>query len=212
MPPKAKYSRELIIETAYEMTRENGIDSVVAREVGKRLGTTVTPIFSCFENMDELRMEVIKRAKKSYDDYLKGCLDYYPAFKEMGLRWVQYSIDEPNLYRLLFFSGDQNEAAPCSIESEYLEIYDLILPVIKGEFNLSDEEAGDLLRQMIIYSNGIAAYCVNGNGHFTKEEIADSLSEACLGLVFLMKVRTGEVDIELATKMANSTDIIPRKE
>ena len=38
MPPKAKYTREEIIEIAFQMARENGIESVVARELGKRWG------------------------------------------------------------------------------------------------------------------------------------------------------------------------------
>ena len=32
MPPKAKYTREEIVQKAFEMTREKGIEAVVARE------------------------------------------------------------------------------------------------------------------------------------------------------------------------------------
>ena len=52
MPPKAKYTREEIIDKAFEMTRKNGIDSVVARELGKELGTSSSPIFTAFKNME----------------------------------------------------------------------------------------------------------------------------------------------------------------
>ena len=38
MPPKPKYTREEIVNAAFEMTREGGIQSVVARELGKKLG------------------------------------------------------------------------------------------------------------------------------------------------------------------------------
>ena len=54
MPPKAKYTREEIIQKAFEMAREKGIDSVVARELGKELGTSSSPIFTAFKNMEEL--------------------------------------------------------------------------------------------------------------------------------------------------------------
>ena len=37
MPPKPKYTKEEIVHAAYELTREKGIEAVVAREVGHRL-------------------------------------------------------------------------------------------------------------------------------------------------------------------------------
>ena len=60
MPPKAKYTREEIVKTAFQMTRENGIESVMARELGKRLGTSSSPIFTAFKNMEELQPLTIK--------------------------------------------------------------------------------------------------------------------------------------------------------
>ena len=46
MPPKPKYTKEEIVAAAYEITREKGIDAVVAREVGRRLNTSSSPIFT----------------------------------------------------------------------------------------------------------------------------------------------------------------------
>ena len=54
MPPKAKYTREEIVQKAFQMTREKGIEAVAARELGKRLGTSSSPIFTAFKNMEEL--------------------------------------------------------------------------------------------------------------------------------------------------------------
>lgn len=48
MPPKPKYTKEEIVQVAFEMARENGLESVVARELGKRLGISSTPIFLIF--------------------------------------------------------------------------------------------------------------------------------------------------------------------
>ena len=68
MPPKAKYTREEIVKTAYQMTRENGIESVMARELGKRLGTSSSPIFTAFKNMGELQEEVRGLAMKNFEE------------------------------------------------------------------------------------------------------------------------------------------------
>lgn len=37
MPPQAKFSRKEIVSTALEITRENGLGAVTARELGTRL-------------------------------------------------------------------------------------------------------------------------------------------------------------------------------
>ena len=80
MPPKPKYTKEEIVSAAYELTREKGIDAVVAREVGKRLNTSASPIFTVWNSMEELREEVWKLAKQKYQEYMSGIFDYTPAF------------------------------------------------------------------------------------------------------------------------------------
>lgn len=44
MPPKPKFSREDIINAAFDIVQKSGADAMTAREVGKYLGTSSTPI------------------------------------------------------------------------------------------------------------------------------------------------------------------------
>lgn len=44
MPPKPKFSREDIINAAFDIVQKSGTDAMTAREVGKYLGTSSTPI------------------------------------------------------------------------------------------------------------------------------------------------------------------------
>lgn len=60
MPPKAKLSKEEIIETAFEMTRENGFEHVTARELAHRLGCSTQPIFHVFQNMEEVKKKFMR--------------------------------------------------------------------------------------------------------------------------------------------------------
>ena len=57
MPPKFKFTREEIIQAALDLTRESGIAAVTARGLGAKLGSSVKPIFSLFENMEEVQNE-----------------------------------------------------------------------------------------------------------------------------------------------------------
>ena len=102
MPPKPKFTREEIVLAAYDMAAARGIDAVMAREVGKAMGSTARPIFTVFSGMDELKEEVRALAMRRCLEDLSGAFDYEPAFKEFGMRWVRFALEQPHLYSLLF--------------------------------------------------------------------------------------------------------------
>ena len=102
MPPKAKYTREEIINKAFEMTRKKGIDAVVARELGKELGTSSSPIFTAFKNMEELQNEVRKVAMREFEAYVHDAVNYTPAFKYVGIKMIEFAMKEPKLFQLLY--------------------------------------------------------------------------------------------------------------
>ena len=62
MPPKIKYSKEQIIESAIEIVRKNGIENLSARNIANNLNSSPQPIFSYFKNMDELKNSVFEYA------------------------------------------------------------------------------------------------------------------------------------------------------
>ena len=64
MPPKARYTREEIIGAGLAIVRERDISAVTAREIGRRLGSSSSPIFTVFENMGEVVAAVEGRARE----------------------------------------------------------------------------------------------------------------------------------------------------
>ena len=91
MPPKAKYTREQIIDAALEITREKGIDAVTARDLGARLGVSARPIFTSFENMGEVHAAVRAKAHSIYESYLSDYKDYDPPFKRHGMQTIAFA-------------------------------------------------------------------------------------------------------------------------
>ncbi|MDD7219500.1 MAG: TetR/AcrR family transcriptional regulator [Clostridia bacterium] len=204
MPPKPKYTKEEIVNAAYEVTREKGIDAVVAREVGKRLNTSASPIFTVWKSMEELREEVRKLASQKYQEYMADIFDYTPAFKEFGMRWVSFAAEEPNLYRLLFLSPRDEYSPYLRFKLEFEGIFAPLVAEIVKTFSLSEQDAEDLLNQMIIFANGIAAFIITDTERFSKETVSYYLSQVCIGLVLADKLRDGTLDMATAKKMADS--------
>lgn len=209
MPPKPKFTREQIVDAAYEITREKGIEGVVARELAGKLGSTVSPIFTLFENMEEVKNAVIEKAKKECISYLTECFSYTPAFKEFGIRWIRFSMEEPMLYRLIFlreqFASSDEESSADAFE----ELSRRIIPEISEAFDLVEEDAGKLLAQMLIYANGFSVSVGNGEQEIDSEAIGKSISEMAIGLAMLLNMRRGRLNLKCAKILAQTTDILP---
>lgn len=213
MPPKPKYTKEEIVNAAYELTREKGIDAVVAREVGKRLNTSSSPIFTLWHSMDELREEVRKLAKQKYQAYIADIFDYSPSFKEFGMRWVGFAAEEPNLYRLLFLSKGNEHSPYVRFKQEFESVINPLVEEIIKTFGLSKADAEDLLNRMIIFANGIAAFVITDKDSFSKEAVSHDLSQVCIGIVITDKLRDGTMDMSAAKALAESSvcGITPQK-
>lgn len=204
MPPKPKFTKEEIVNVAFELTREKGIDAVVAREVGKRLNTSSSPIFTIWNSMEELKAEVRLLARQKYRQYMEDIFEYSPAFKELGMRCVRFAAEEPNLYRLLFLSQRDEHSPYIRFKEEVGSIFVPLVKEIRKTFQISEEDAEDLLHQMIIFANGIATYVITDADSFSQEEVSRHLSRVCIGIVLADKLRDGIMDLPTAKAMTDT--------
>lgn len=54
MPGKFMFTREEVLAAALDLVREQGIAAVTARKLGEKPGSSSKPIFSLFENMEDI--------------------------------------------------------------------------------------------------------------------------------------------------------------
>ena len=59
MPPKAKITKEMILKTVLDITRESGFECVNARSISGKLQCSTRPIFTCYAKIG--RVEHKKR-------------------------------------------------------------------------------------------------------------------------------------------------------
>lgn len=187
MPPKAKYSREEILKKAFEIARKKGIDAVVARDLGKELGTSSSPIFTAFKNMEELQAEVRKMALQEFESYVRDALNFTPAFKYVGMKMIEFAMREPNLFQLVYMrEHDERETYAMLIE-ELGETVQVCLDVMQKEYALSREEAELLFRQVWLHTFGICVLVAGKVCRLTPEEISEMLSVEFQGTLMLIK-------------------------
>ncbi len=187
MPPKAKFTKEEIIEAALEIVRNEGFAALTARALGARLGSSARPIFTVFQGMDEIRQAVVDKAKALYREYIKRGLSDTPAFKGVGTQYILFSIHEPKLFQLLFMKEHDDVPELSAVLPIIDENYEAILSSVRDGYNLSHETAEKLYRHLWIYTHGIAALCATKMCRFTGEEISVMMTEVFISLLNRLK-------------------------
>ncbi len=183
MPPKCKFTKEEIVKAALDLTRAEGIDALTARALGAKLGSSPKPIFTVFENMEEVQAEVQKAAKALYAGYIRVGLHQELAFKGVGTQYILFAIKEPKLFQLLFMSEQPQKPSVAGILPIIDESYDQILQSVQNGYGLGEKDAENLYRHLWIYTHGIAVLCATNMCSFTAEEISGMMTEVCRSLL-----------------------------
>ena len=190
MPPKAKYTREEIINRAFEMARKKGIDAVVARELGKELGTSSSPIFTAFKNMEELQHEVRKVAMREFETYVRDAINYTPAFKYVGMKMIEFAVKEPKLFQLLYMREHDGSQTYAMLIEELGDTVEVCIELMQKEYVLSRPEAELLFRQVWLHTFGICVLLAGRVCRISLEEISEMLSIEFQGSLMLLKSGT----------------------
>ncbi len=189
MPPRAKFTKEQIVNAALEIVRESGPSELTARTLAARLGSSACPIFTVFESMDQVFEETVKAARALYGEYIARGLSETPAFKGVGRQYIIFAMQEPKLFRLLFMTESKDVPSMENILPIIDENYPLILDSVKSGYGIDFETAERVYKHLWIYSHGIATLCATGMCRFTPEEMSVMLTEEFKGI---MKELNGE--------------------
>lgn len=184
MPPKVKFSKEQIISAALDIVREQGMANLSARAVAGRMNCSVAPIFSVFENMDEMKREVVRRAKTIYDGYIKEGLKQQLPFKGAGLKYIEFAKNEPNLFKLLYMSDYCGGLDNFMLIDENNEA---IVVALMRSWSLDRATANALHKDIMIYTHGIAVMCATNSCSFSDGEISERLTFAFTSMLKQIK-------------------------
>lgn len=186
MPPKAKYSKQEILDKAIEIIEERGFEKLTARELASALKTSVKPIFTAFENMDEVKQCCFDFAFEKYHSYFADGLGEYPI-KAIGLKFIEFAKKEPCLFQIIFLKS-QEKTIPFEVYMKKLDDnFNESLKLVQKYTGLSKRKSFELYKYLWVYSTGIAALCATRQCEFSDEEINKMLDLAYTGLIDQLK-------------------------
>lgn len=192
MPPKAKFTREEIVEAAFSIVKTDGFEALTSRALGTRLGSSARPIFTVFQSMDEVQQAVIEAAKALYKEYVDQGLMWEHPFKGVGTQYILFSIQKPKLFQLLFMTEQPQIPDFSRVLPLIEESYEEILLSIQKDYGMSRPLAEKLYQHLWIYTHGIATLCATKMCRFTSEEISSMITEVCMSILKNIREKTNE--------------------
>lgn len=172
MAPKNKFTREEMVEAALRVVRAKGIDGLTAKTLADELGTSTQPVFTAFGSMDAVRREVYAAAVRVYDGYTNTGLKEKIPFFGVGMQYVRFAREEPELYRLLFLTRTQEYSAIKSME----HLRELVRPTLVKIYHITAAEADIYFRDLWFVVHSLSTLIVTGDCSYSDGEIGQILT------------------------------------
>ena len=170
MAPRIRYTKEQMTDVALSLVRREGAAALTARALAEELDTSTQPVFTCFGSMDEAKREVKSAAQSLFREYIKKGLAADVPFFGVGMQYIAFAKDEPQLYRLLFLNGDGG------ISDAVKELGATVREPLTRIYNLTAEEADRFFRDMWLVVHSIATLTVSGDCGYGEKEISGILT------------------------------------
>lgn len=173
MARKESVTKEMIIENAFELARQEGIINVTARKLAAKMGCSTQPIFRVYENMNELWAEVYQKAIVFFANYYANNeVQLDTPFIQLGISYINFAREEKKIFDLLFLSEHRNGRS----------LYELLngeTGAISKEINKAVangcENPSGLFMKMWIFIHGCACMVLTGDFDLTEEETVEFL-------------------------------------
>ncbi|QHW29797.1 TetR/AcrR family transcriptional regulator [Paenibacillus rhizovicinus] len=178
MPPKAEISKEIILNAAFEMVREQGLDVLSARSIAQRLKCSTQPIYSVYGNMEEVKEDVFRRAT---DFALESMKQYHDDNNAPAMNWaigcLLFARNEKQLFRTLYLSDYKVEFLRRNNDILHEELYAAFLQVDSRLQAIEAGKAEKMFRKIITYWLGIGTMINTNSLELDIDDATDMLGE-----------------------------------
>lgn len=184
LPTTTKITKEMILNTAFEIAREKGFENISNRELAKKMNCSIRPIYYQFKNVEELNKELYKKIERYFYEFLiDNMIKDVPLYKQIGINYIKFAIAENNLFKFLFMTETKDEPSAFITTDE--KGFEEVVKAIKISTKLSDKDIKSFHIKMWIFAHGIATLAAAKSVEFTDEQIQDLLSQEFQALMLL---------------------------
>ena len=179
MPPKARVTKEMIVQAAIAVTRKRGYESINARTVAEQLHCSTQPVMYHFATVEAMKKAAYAQVDRMHSEYLTTVPPGQDPVLGIGLNYIRFAVEEPQLFRFLFQSGYAQENSLLEmIRSEALLP---VLTAMQEGAGLSMEKTGQIFLTVALFAHGYASIIANNNLKYEETTVAAHLERAWNG-------------------------------
>ena len=184
MPTNVRITKDMILDTAFDIARSGGLEDVSNREIASRLGCSIRPIYYQFKNTDELKGELYAKIEKYFYTYLMDNMrDDIPPYKQVGINYIRFAREESHFFRILFMS--ETNLLPMGFVTKDEDDFRKLAKFIKFSTKLSDDDIKTFHVRMWLFAHGIASLVASNTVVFSDTQIEKLLSYEFQALMLL---------------------------
>lgn len=184
MPAKAKVTKEMIVDAAFEVARDAGAENINARTVSNKLNCSTQPVMYHFVTIEELKRAAYEKADAFHTEYLMNVRNE-DILLEIGLNYIRFAIEEPNLFRFLTQSGYAKEHS--LLEMVNSKELNPVLELMSGAMGRSVEQTREIFVTLSMFVHGYASIIANNALEYDEKIVSKHLYRAYRGAVLAMK-------------------------
>lgn len=174
--PKQRITKEMVVDAAFAIARQKGIENVLVKSIAKELGCSVQPIYSYCENMEGLREAVGNRARAFIREYVAAHLDRNDPFRSTGQAYIQLAKAEPHILKIFLAQQRRNIS---SLKDIYeTETDPQMAEAVAKAWGIDVESARQLHLNMLIYTIGLGTILSVSSPGIPMEEIFSQQEQA----------------------------------
>ena len=176
MARKISITKEMLIESAFDMTREEGLTQVTARRLATKTNCSTQPIFRVYSSMDQLYDEVYEKAIGFFAEFYQAYQgNSNVPFVNLGMAYIEFAGKEPQLFRMLFMEAKRCNASLFGILNGRTNA--LHQEMVKAKEQGAKDPSGIFMR-MWIFIHGAACMMTTGDYDLSMGQTKGLLEEA----------------------------------
>jgi len=184
--PKNKFTKQDIVQAAFDIAKVEGIDALTIRRIAKQIGSSIAPIYVNFKNIEEVKEAVVKQAQTVAKELILEQKSGQP-FRDIGIASLKFAREYSVLYRDLIMKN--NEHMKHNKESVAFAVQQMKQDPILADF--TDETLRSIILKMEIFQTGL---CVMAANHllpmsFKEEQMIEMLDRAAEDIITAEQVR-----------------------
>ena len=186
MPPRAKITKDMVVDAAFEVARKTGAENINARTVSNELNCSTQPVMYHFETIEALKRAAYQKTDEYHTEYLMSIPETRAdVMLGIGLSYIRFAVEEPNLFRFLFQSGfAAGNSLLEMIDSEGLMP---LLSVMQQAMDINMEQTKEVFVTLALFVHGYASIIANNSLECDETLITTHLERVYTGAILALQ-------------------------